>query len=230
MVVLGYGLGLIAAGIAALAVRKVAGSLVVDSLVVNETARPAADATWSIGTSLLKSIATTAIAYGLLFVLASFLASPAPAAATARQAMAPSLRDRAAVVWSIFGAVVFFFLILSPPQSLRELIATLALLALAGAGLEALRRKTATEFPDAKAGEWRVRMRQRARQARADATKRIGAAMSELTDDRDPEDSRLDRLERLAELHSRGVLTDEEFAAEKQRMLGGGGEGPTPGA
>ena len=33
---------------------------------------------------------------------------------------------------------------------------------------------------------------------------------------------RLRRLERLAELHEKGVLTDEEFAAEKARVLGGG--------
>ena len=36
------------------------------------------------------------------------------------------------------------------------------------------------------------------------------------------EDARLQRLERLAALHERGVLTDEEFAAEKARVLGGG--------
>ena len=37
----------------------------------------------------------------------------------------------------------------------------------------------------------------------------------------DDEDSRLRRLERLAELHEKGVLTDEELAAEKARVLGG---------
>jgi putative oligomerization/nucleic acid binding protein len=38
----------------------------------------------------------------------------------------------------------------------------------------------------------------------------------------DEEDSRLRRLERLAELREKGVLTEEEFAAEKARVLGGG--------
>ena len=33
------------------------------------------------------------------------------------------------------------------------------------------------------------------------------------------EDSRLARLERLGELHEKGILTDEEFAAEKSRVL-----------
>jgi len=36
------------------------------------------------------------------------------------------------------------------------------------------------------------------------------------------EDVRLDRLERLATLHEKGVLDDEEFAAEKARVLNRG--------
>jgi hypothetical protein len=37
------------------------------------------------------------------------------------------------------------------------------------------------------------------------------------------EDARLQRLERLASLRDQGVLTDEEFATEKSRLLGGNG-------
>ena len=36
----------------------------------------------------------------------------------------------------------------------------------------------------------------------------------------DEEDARLTRLERLGSLHEKGILTDEEFAAEKSRVLG----------
>ena len=35
----------------------------------------------------------------------------------------------------------------------------------------------------------------------------------------DGEDARLQRLERLGSLHEKGVLTDEEFATEKSRLL-----------
>ena len=35
----------------------------------------------------------------------------------------------------------------------------------------------------------------------------------------DPEEARLDRLERLATLHEKGVLSDDELAAEKARAL-----------
>ena len=34
------------------------------------------------------------------------------------------------------------------------------------------------------------------------------------------EDARLARLERIGDLHKKGVLTDDEFAAEKSRVLG----------
>ncbi len=35
------------------------------------------------------------------------------------------------------------------------------------------------------------------------------------------QDARLGQLERLAALHEKGVLTDEELATEKARVLGG---------
>ena len=37
------------------------------------------------------------------------------------------------------------------------------------------------------------------------------------------DDARLARLERLGELREKGILTDEEFAAEKSRVLGSSG-------
>jgi hypothetical protein len=37
----------------------------------------------------------------------------------------------------------------------------------------------------------------------------------------DGDDDRIKALERLAKLHQAGALTDEEFAAEKSRLLGG---------
>ena len=92
---------------------------------------------------------------------------------------------------------------------------------MAAVGLETLMRKTASEFPDARAGEWRVTMQQRAKQTAQTAGKRIGSAVRELSTERDGEDARLDRLERLGELRSKKVLTEAEFKAEKKRLLAG---------
>jgi hypothetical protein len=226
VVVLGYGLGLVAAGLAAIAVRSASSGLVVDELAQTESARVPAEHAWEISTSLLHSIATSVIALGVLFTIAAFLASPANAAVGIREAIAPQLRDRPGVVWGVFGAVVFLFLIVFPPDGTRQLVIVLVLIALSAAGLEALSRSTHREFPDARRGEWLVNMRQRARQAGSEAGRRIGAAVRELGDeDKHPDDAKLDRLERLGEMKKKGVLTAAEFRAEKQRILEDKAEG-----
>jgi hypothetical protein len=220
--VLGYGIGLIAAGLAAIAVRGALKSPVVDSLAKTEDAKVPAQHAWDIGTALLHSIASSVIIFGILFVVAAFVASPANPAVSLRQALAPTLRDRPGVVWSIFGAVALLAVIIWPPDGTRQLVLTVLLIALAGAGLEALRRDTRREFPDAKRGDWVLAMRQRARQASAEAGRRMGSALRELTDDdKHPDDSKLDRLERLGELKEKGVLTEAEFGEEKKRILSG---------
>ena len=68
MVMLAYGLGLIAAGLAALGVRGALEGLFVDSLAKTEAANVPAEHAWDIATSLLQSIATTVVIYGVLFV------------------------------------------------------------------------------------------------------------------------------------------------------------------
>ena len=47
--------------------------------------------------------------------------------------------------------------------------------------------------------------------------------MRGLTDDdgKDPDDAKLDRLERLGELKEKGVLTAAEFREEKKKLLSG---------
>jgi hypothetical protein len=209
------------AGLTAIAVKNVASGLVVDALAQTEAVRPPAKHAWDIGTSLLSSIATGVIAYGVLFVIASFFASPADGAVRVRHAIAPTMRERRPIVWGVFAAAVFVYLISAPPTNLRSLLLTLALIALAAGGLEALMRKTAHEFPDARKGEWRVDMQQRVKRAGQVAGQRAGAALRELTTDREPDDAHLDRLERLGELRAKKVLTEAEFKAEKKRLLAG---------
>ena len=138
VIVLGYGLGLIAAGLGAIAVRAILKGPFVDSLAKTEDARVPAQHAWDIGTSLLHSIASSVIIYGILFVIASYLASPQNGAVSIRQALAPTLRDRPGIVWSVFAAVALLVLIVWPPNGTRQLVLTLLLFALAGAGIEKL--------------------------------------------------------------------------------------------
>jgi hypothetical protein len=226
IVVLGYGLGLIAAGLAAIAVRSVLKGLFVDSLSKTEAANVPAQHAWEIGTSLLQSIATTVVIYGLLFVVAAFLASPSSSAVGIRRALTPTLRDRPGLVWSAFAAVALIALIVWPPPGTRQLVLSLALIAVAGFGLEALRRKTEHEFPGAKRGDGMLAMRERVRRGTTEAGRRIGSAMRGLSaDEPHPDDTRLDRLERLGELKEKGLLTAAEYKAEKKRILEGAAQG-----
>jgi hypothetical protein len=222
VVVLGYGLGLIAAGLAALAVKGALKGLFVDSLARTEDAKEPVQHAWDISTQLLHSIASTVIIYGILFVVASFLASPAGPAVSIRRALAPTLRERQGLVWSVFAGVALLAVIVFPPSGTRQLILTLVLIGLAGVGLEALRRKTMDEFPGAKRGDWMQDMRDRARRTSAEAGRRIGSAVRGLSDgEKDPEEIKLERLERLGDLKEKGVLTATEFRDEKKKVLSG---------
>src|SRR5689334_10313056 len=126
-VVLGYGLGLVAAGLAAIAIRSALKGPVVDSLAKTEAAKVPAEHAWDIGTSLLHSIASSVVILGVLTVIASFLASPANSAVSIRQALAPVLRDRPAIVWSSFAALALLALIIWPPPGTRQLVFALLL-------------------------------------------------------------------------------------------------------
>jgi hypothetical protein len=234
------GIGLIAAGFAVIVARHVAGGIVVGQLVANESVKPAAEATWSIGTSLMTSIATTVIVVGVLFAAAGWLGSPTGSARTSRRAIAPALRDYAPYVYGGLAVVVCIYFLSAPTQGLRSFLTTLIVAGMAAFGIHELRKQTAEEFPDASYSDSFGRTRdkvvdavkganlgERAAKLRLPEMRRTG---SETPTSEAPtavvapseDDARLGRLERLATLHEKGVLTDEEFAAEKARVLGGG--------
>ncbi len=198
------GVALIVAGIAIYALRATAGQAILDALVKNDAVRPAADSTWSIATSLLTSVATTVIVYGVLFVIAGWLGSSFRSAAATRRFLAPGLRDHGA--WA-YGLVIFaglLYFALAPTHGVRALLTLLALVILAGVGVASLRRQAAAEFPDAQFQMPNLWVPPH----RADASPAPP-----------PPPSRLDELERLARLREQGVLTDEELAAEKARII-----------
>jgi hypothetical protein len=229
VVVFSFGIGLIVAGVAALALRKVGGQVGVDQLAATESVKPAVTNAFAIGTDLLRSIAKSVIFTGIFFVIASFLASPAGAAVRLRRAMAPSFIERPVLVWGVFTGLVLLFLIISPPHGNSELFWVLGLIAIAGIGVEALSRKIHHEFPDAKPGDTMERMRQRLRELSEEGGKRVRSAVSDIGDmvdgEKHEDDARLERLEKLGELRQKGVLTEDEFTAEKSRLLNGGNTG-----
>lgn len=239
------GIGLIAAGFAVVVVRHIAGGIVVDQLVKDESVKPAGEAAWSIGTSLMTSIATTVIIVGILFLVAGWLASPTNGARTTRRYLAPALRLHSTYVYAGLAILVSFYFLSGPTQGLRAFLTTLIVAAMAAFGIHELRRMTEEEYPDAtyddvfghtkdkvvtavkdanipeKVGEQASKLRLPERRPRSDADadqpgdEAPTRAMAVSADD-----ARLERLERLGSLRDKGILTDEEFAAEKARLLG----------
>jgi hypothetical protein len=90
-------------------------------------------------------------------------------------------------------------------------------------GVEALRRQTAREFPEARLAEgeglreaWgrlRTSMSERIAEARPGSEARRAAPVT-------PESTQLEQLERLGSLRDRGILTDAEFQHQKAQILG----------
>jgi hypothetical protein len=232
--VLFCGIGLIAAGFAVIVAREVAGGIVVGQLVQEESVKPAAEAAWSIGTSLMTSIATTVIVIGVLFGIAGWLASPTGSARSTRRVLAPILREHVAYVYALLAIVVGIYFLSAPTQNLRSFLTTLVIAGLAAFGIRALGKQTAEEFPDANYDEVFGRTRdrvvgavkdanlgERASKLRLPEMRRPSAEAETATPPVDAEENRLARLERLATLHEKGILTDEELTAEKARLLGG---------
>jgi hypothetical protein len=240
------GIGLVAAGFAVIVVRHIAGGIVTDQLVKEESVKPAAEAAWSIGTSLMTSIATTVIVVGILFLVAGWLASPTSGARATRRLLAPVLRLHVAYVYAALALIVCFYFLSGPTHGLRAFLTTLIVAGMAAFGIHELRRQTEEEYPEATYDEVFGGTRDKVVTAVKDAniTEKVGEQASKLRlpEVRRPgagedeaaeapttampvseEDSRLERLERLGTLREKGILTEEEFAAEKARLLGGGG-------
>jgi hypothetical protein len=109
-----------------------------------DAARPAADAAWTIATSLLAEIATAVLAYGVVIVAAAWLAGPTRGAVAARRALAPHLREP----WAAYGTVAVLVLLLlawGPTPATRHAVPMVLLTALLALGVTALRRQTARE-------------------------------------------------------------------------------------
>jgi hypothetical protein len=142
------GTAFIGAGLVVVVARGIIGTKVVSSLATTEAVRPAAQAAWSIATSVLADIAWSTVLIGVPVILAGLLAGPTKIATSLRRLMAPYLRDRPDIT---FGALALLLLLLfawGPIVATKTLTGILVIIVLAVFGTEMLRRETAREFPD----------------------------------------------------------------------------------
>ncbi len=205
------GLGFVVAGVLVLVLRSIAGDALVNSLVANEAAKPAAEAVWGIATSLLVTVAASAIAFGVLVFLAAWLAGPTRLAIGLRRAAAPYVRDQPLAVAAAAFLVWVALIAWAPVAAFRKPIGVLVFAFLFVAGAELLRRQIRREFPDAPAGE----VGERLRAAWASRPRRGGAGAGGAGGGA----SEVDQLERLGALHRSGDLSAAEFEAAKAQVL-----------
>jgi hypothetical protein len=237
---------LVLSALLVLVLRSVAGNVLVPEL-ADPDIQPAAHAAWDIATELLKSVAWTVIWFAAALLVVSWVIAPTKASGKVREFLAVPFGQYPAVTFGLLGLVAFVFLIMGAGDG-REFLIRLAVILMAGAGFWFFRRQIMLEYPDADfAGlrEFGDRTRKRVGEAWADRPKNIsmpkigskgdGQESSEAPSapKAEPETavlpveppsgggSRLDQLEQLGRLKDAGVLDEEEFAAEKKRILGG---------
>ena len=188
-------------GIVILLLRHLLGRYFVDNVVQSDTVRPAASDAWEILTSLLADGGKTVLGIGLVLLLGVWFAGPSRSGTSSRRFTAPFLA-RPAIA---FGALAFLFLLLvawGPTAQTRRPLQVFVLLLIVALGLEAIRRLTLREFPEASAI------------SPGDA---IRSPLDRMQAERARE-HRLSELDRLAHLHDSGAISDAEFAAEKSRL------------
>ena len=203
------GIGFLIAGLAVLVLRPLAGDAVVGALAKTQSVEPAIQATWDIGTSLLREAAAAAVLYGIVIVFSAWLAGPMGAAVATRRELAPYLREPGYAYGGLL-VLVLGLLAWGPTPALRKPLGILLIVALLVAGLEVLRRQAAREHPDASVEESTRRMREWF----ADRRARAGRAKEPAAGDR------LAQLEQLGKLRDSGVIDKPEFEREKERILG----------
>jgi hypothetical protein len=136
-------------GLFVLLVRRLGGNEIVNALVKNPENRPAGHEVWTIGTSLLYHIAVALIVYGLVLVVAAWVAGGTRPAVWLRRELAPTLRERPAVVYGGVFGVLLVVVVWGPTPATRQVAYIVLFVVLLVLGVEALRRQTAREFPDA---------------------------------------------------------------------------------
>jgi hypothetical protein len=214
------GFSFLAIGIVVLFVRSAAGDALTTSLTATAAAEAPVLATWEIGTSLLQEMGQSLVVYGLVIVLAAWLAGPTATATGIRNAIAPYLRQPR-IAYGALAALLVLLFWWDPVIATHRIVPSIIVIVLLAIGVEALRRQVIREFPD------RVTARSPAGAASAMAGRmaagreaRISRRAAGPEPAASPTDQRLEQLERLARLREAGLLEEDELARETARIMG----------
>jgi hypothetical protein len=206
----GVGIVLVVVGVLGLLAARLTQNYLVTSLVAYKDDREAAKNAWNILTDLMRGSFRWMIIIGILFLIAAWLAGPGRRAVSTRRSIAPGFRSR---LWAYVGlAIVTLFLLLNGQVSdFTRFLFVAIVVALGATWIELMRRQTMLEFPDD--GGPTMITDARSRVMGWLDERRAGSAAAA------PDVDVSATLANLADLHSRGELTDEEYASAKARVL-----------
>ena len=122
-ILLAAGSSMVIVGLILLVIRRLAGRYLVDALASNADAKHPVSAVWAIGTELLRNVGINALIYGLLVVLAAWIAGPSRPAVALRRFSAPTMRDRPVVVFGLVALVLLIVLLSGPDRRSADLSA-----------------------------------------------------------------------------------------------------------
>jgi hypothetical protein len=142
------GVSLLIVGLILLVVRRYAGNYLVDALTNNPEEKGPVNKVWAIETNLLRNVGINTIVYGIGIMFAAWIAGASRAATWVRRMLAPTMRDHPVVIYGAV-ALVLFIVLATGPTDAQRIYPLLILFAFAFGGTEALRRRTAREFPAA---------------------------------------------------------------------------------
>jgi len=149
------GWSLVIVGVVLLVVRRIVGNEIVSSLVHTESDKTAARHAWLIGSSLLSTVAWAIVFYGVVLVIAAWLAGETRPATAIRRWLAPAFAERVGIVITVAVILYLLLILWGPTPALQQWWGILLGAALFALGFWALRRETLREFPDAGAAtQW----------------------------------------------------------------------------
>ena len=139
------GICFLLAGVLTLILRGFVGNEVVDALAKSESVKPATEAVWSIGTSLLVTVATAAITIGILLVIAAWVVGPSRFAVRFRREAAPHVEENRAAAYAVAGLVFLALIAWAPIPAFGTALGIILFAVLFALGTEVLRRQILRE-------------------------------------------------------------------------------------
>jgi hypothetical protein len=147
------GICLFIAGVLTLILRGFVGKEVVDALAKSESVKPAVEAVWSIGTSLLVTVATSVIAFGILLFVAAWLVGPTRLAARLRREATPYVEEHRGGAYTVAGLVFLALIAWAPIHAFSTPLGIVLFAVLFALGTEFICRQILRESSERGAAE-----------------------------------------------------------------------------